>query len=157
MGLQVTLLHHRTTRRQNAWHLEKIIIYTKTHPIWYHTYQLTRIKTQVFQIILRQSHLTKTMIIINGEDVRKREKINAGLIRVLIIQSKCAQILQSSYLQPCSNQISLSSNWTRIHYSSGFISYPSWIHLKWYFQHFRNIHVTFGLSIHKKGRNTILC
>ena len=45
----------------------------------YHTYQLTRIQTQVRHILLHQSHLThQTMSIINKDDLQKRKKINAG-------------------------------------------------------------------------------
>ena len=148
MGVQVTLHHHHMNHQQKAWHLKEIRIHTKIHPIRYQTYQLIRIKTQVCQILLRQSHLThQMMIIINGHDVQKRTKINAGVEHILITQSKIALSLQPIYLQPRANQRSLSSNWTMIHYSAGIISYPSWIHLELYSQFFQK-HTCYLWTIH---------
>ena len=49
----------------------------------------------------------------------------------------------------------ISSNWVTIHYSTGFISCPQ-IHFKWFIKIYSNIHVAYGLSIHKRRRMTRL-
>ena len=58
MVMQVTLHHHSMTQQQKAWHLKGLLFRATIHTIWYQTYQLIRIQTQVCQIILFESHLT---------------------------------------------------------------------------------------------------
>ena len=77
----------------------------------------------------------------------KKNKINSGLKHVSITQPKSAQNLQPSYWQPCTNQRSLGSNWTRIHYIAGFISYHSWDHLKLYYNNSQK-HTCYLQDIH---------
>ena len=101
MGVQATLHHHHTIHKKKAWHLKEILSHAKIQPIRYRTYQLTWIKTQVWQILLLQIHLThQTASIINKDDTRKRTKINSRVKHVLITQSKSARSLQPSYLHP---------------------------------------------------------
>ena len=138
MGVEMSSHHHHTTHRKKEWHIEEILIHTAIHPIRYRTHHITRIQTQVCQILLRQSHLIHQMTsIINKDDMKKGTKINSGVKWVSMNQSKIARNLQPSYLQPRTNQRSLDWNWTKSHYSTGFISYPSWIHLKLYYQNFQ--------------------
>ena len=100
-------------------------------------YHPTRIQIQVHHIIICNSHLTlQAMSIINEEYVLKRTIINAIVKRVLMNQSKSVQSLHPSYLHTCINQRPVGSNWIRIHYSAGFISYPSWIHLILYYHYY---------------------
>ena len=139
--------------QQKPWHLIEILHHVITNPIPFRMYQLTWIQNQVFLIIFCQIHLTRqTTILINEDNMWKRTKTNARIKHVLVTQSTGAQILQ-----PHTNQKSIRSNWTRIHYRSGFIYYPSWIHLKLVIKNFRNIKVTYGLYIYKRGIVTRLC
>ena len=148
MGQQVTHHHHVMTNKQKAWYLKDTLRHATIHPIWYRTYHMTRIKIQVCQIILRWIHLThqKTNII-NKDNVQKRTNINAGVKRVSTTQPKIAQSLQISYLNPRANQRWLSSNWMRTHYSTGFISYLSWIHLNLFYHNLRK-HKCYLWTIH---------
>ena len=57
-------------------------------------------------------------------------KRKSGVKHVLMTLPRIAQILQPRYLHPRKNQRSSSSNWMRIHYSAGHISYLSLIHFK---------------------------
>ena len=80
---------------------KEILRHVKIYPIRYCAYQLTRIQTQVCQILLCRIHLThQTMSIVNKGDVQKRTKINSGVKRISMSKSNSAQSLQLSYLQP---------------------------------------------------------
>ena len=149
MGQQVTLYHHRMTHNQKSLHLKEILRHATTHPIRYRIYQLTRIQSQVFHILLCGIHLThQTTSIKTKDDVLKRTKINVREKHVLMTQSKIAQILQLRNSQLRKIQSSLSSNWMRIHYSDVFISYPLWVRLKWLYHHLRK-HTCCLWTIHK--------
>ena len=97
IGVKVTLHIYFLTHYQKAWYLKEILNHTKNHPIRYQMYQLTRIQTQVFQILLFHVQFNhKMMGIINEYTMRKRAKINAGLRRVATTQSTRFQRLHSS-------------------------------------------------------------
>ena len=137
MVVQVALRQNHITNHHKEWHLKKILIHATIHSIQYRTYQLIRIQTQVHQTLLCRSHLThQTTSIINEDNVQKRTKINSRIEYVSMTQSKSAQILQPRNLHTRTHQRLLSSNFTRIYYSAGFISYPSLTHLKFYYHNF---------------------
>ena len=148
MGVQMTLRHHLMTHQQKSWQIKEFLNQAKIHPIRYSTYQVIRMQNQVYHDLLSESHLTRqTTSIIKEDDVWKRTKIYARVKHLSMNQSKFSGKIQPSYLWTRTNQSSFSSNWTRIHYITGFISYPSWIHLKLYYQHFQK-HTCYLWTIH---------
>ena len=123
----VTLHHHQMANHcQQASHLQEILCHTTTHPNRYHTYQLTLIQTQVFQIILRWTHLTQTTGILNKDNQRVR---NFRLKGVTMNLFKSTPILQPSYLNLHKIPRLWGLNYMSILYSAGFNYWISLIYL----------------------------
>ena len=87
----------------------------------------------------------------NEDDVKNIIKINTRVKSVSVTLSKSARSLHPSYLHPRTNRNSKGSNWMRIHYSDGFMYYFLWISLLINITIQGNLHVAYGISIHKSG------
>ena len=123
----------------------------KKHPIQYRTYQLTWIQMQVFQILLCGIHLThQTMSIINEDNIQKR-----------ILKKLQCKNHSHDPIRKCTN---LKSRQLTAAYKSRvvmlkFYEYPihrrvcllSFMNLLLNIIKFQgNLHLSYGLSIHKK-------